>query len=55
MRELIDSKRPEIVQRVATARAEGDLRENFAYHDAGATWAFSTAAYRPSKGCSGMH
>jgi transcription elongation factor GreA len=34
MRELIDVKRPEIVQRVATARAEGDLRENFAYHDA---------------------
>jgi transcription elongation factor GreA len=34
MRELIDIKRPEIVQRVATARAEGDLRENFAYHDA---------------------
>ncbi len=34
MRELIDTKRPEIVQRVATARAEGDLRENFAYHDA---------------------
>jgi transcription elongation factor GreA len=34
MRELIDTKRPEIVQRVATARAEGDLRENFGYHDA---------------------
>src|SRR5579863_1502389 len=34
MRELVDDKRPEIVQRVATARAEGDLRENFAYHDA---------------------
>ena len=34
MRALIDTKRPEIVQRVATARAEGDLRENFAYHDA---------------------
>src|SRR5580700_6269642 len=34
MRELIDTKRPEIVERVATARAEGDLRENFAYHDA---------------------
>ncbi|MGD0193840.1 MAG: transcription elongation factor GreA [Candidatus Dormibacteria bacterium] len=34
MRELIDIKRPEIVERVATARAEGDLRENFAYHDA---------------------
>ncbi len=34
MRELVDTKRPEIVQRVATARAEGDLRENFAYHDA---------------------
>lgn len=34
MRELVDTKRPEIVQRVATARAEGDLRENFGYHDA---------------------
>jgi transcription elongation factor GreA len=34
MRELVEIKRPEIVQRVATARAEGDLRENFAYHDA---------------------
>ena len=34
MRALIDTKRPEIVQRVATARAEGDLSENFAYHDA---------------------
>ena len=34
MRALIDTKRPEIVQRVATARAEGDLRENFGYHDA---------------------
>ncbi len=34
MRELVETKRPEIVQRVATARAEGDLRESFAYHDA---------------------
>lgn len=34
MRELIDTTRPEIVERVAAARAEGDLRENFAYHDA---------------------
>ena len=34
MRELIDTKRPEIVRRVAAAGAEGDLRENFAYHDA---------------------
>jgi len=34
MRELIDVKRPEIVHRVAVARAEGDLSENFAYHDA---------------------
>ena len=34
MRELINVTRPEIVERVATARAEGDLRENFAYHDA---------------------
>jgi transcription elongation factor GreA len=34
MRDLIESRRPEIVERVATAREEGDLRENFAYHDA---------------------
>jgi transcription elongation factor GreA len=34
LRELVDIKRPEIVSRVATAREEGDLRENFAYHDA---------------------
>jgi transcription elongation factor GreA len=34
LRELVDNRRPMIVQRVATARAEGDLSENFAYHDA---------------------
>ena len=34
LRQLVDEKRPEIVARVATARQEGDLRENFAYHDA---------------------
>jgi transcription elongation factor GreA len=34
LRELVDNRRPVIVQRVATARAEGDLSENFAYHDA---------------------
>jgi len=34
LRELLDNRRPVIVQRVATARAEGDLSENFAYHDA---------------------
>jgi transcription elongation factor GreA len=34
LRDLIDNRRPVIVQRVATAREEGDLSENFAYHDA---------------------
>lgn len=34
LRELVDVRRPVIVERVATARAEGDLKENFAYHDA---------------------
>jgi transcription elongation factor GreA len=34
LRDLVDNRRPVIVQRVATARAEGDLSENFAYHDA---------------------
>ena len=34
LRELVDNRRRVIVQRVATARAEGDLSENFAYHDA---------------------
>ena len=34
LRELVEEKRPVIVKRVATARAEGDLSENFAYHDA---------------------
>jgi len=34
LRELLDNRRPVIVKRVATARAEGDLSENFAYHDA---------------------
>ena len=34
LRDLVENRRPRIVQRVATARAEGDLSENFAYHDA---------------------
>ncbi|MHB8719164.1 MAG: transcription elongation factor GreA [Candidatus Dormibacteria bacterium] len=34
LRELTEVRRPVIVDRVATARAEGDLSENFAYHDA---------------------
>ncbi len=34
LRDLVVNRRPVIVQRVATARAEGDLSENFAYHDA---------------------
>ncbi len=34
LRDLVDNRRAVIVQRVATARAEGDLSENFAYHDA---------------------
>jgi transcription elongation factor GreA len=34
LRDLVENRRPLIVQRVATARAEGDLSENFAYHDA---------------------
>ncbi len=34
LRDLVENRRPTIVQRVATARAEGDLSENFAYHDA---------------------
>ena len=34
--ELADlrQKRPSMVDRVATARSDGDLKENFAYHDA---------------------
>ncbi|MDQ2960182.1 MAG: transcription elongation factor GreA [Candidatus Dormibacteraeota bacterium] len=34
LRTLVEVRRPVIVERVATARAEGDLSENFAYHDA---------------------
>jgi len=34
LHDLIQVRRPEIVARVATTRAEGDLRENFGYHDA---------------------
>jgi transcription elongation factor GreA len=34
LRDLIDNRRPVIVRRVSTARQEGDLSENFAYHDA---------------------
>ena len=31
---LRDERRPPMVNRVATARQDGDLKENFAYHDA---------------------
>ena len=31
--ELVD-RRPSMVDRVASARSDGDLKENFAYHDA---------------------
>jgi transcription elongation factor GreA len=34
LRDLVENRRPVIVRRVATAREEGDLSENFAYHDA---------------------
>ncbi|MFN2568314.1 MAG: GreA/GreB family elongation factor [Candidatus Dormibacteria bacterium] len=34
LHDLIQTRRPEIVARVSTTRAEGDLRENFGYHDA---------------------
>lgn len=34
LRDLVDNRRATIVKRVATAREEGDLSENFAYHDA---------------------
>ena len=34
LKDLVEVRRRVIVERVATARAEGDLRENFAYHDA---------------------
>ena len=34
LRDLVDNRRAAIVKRVATAREEGDLSENFAYHDA---------------------
>jgi transcription elongation factor GreA len=34
LRELVDERRPSIVQRMKTAREEGDLKENFGYHDA---------------------
>jgi transcription elongation factor GreA len=34
LRDLRDNRRAVIVKRVATAREEGDLSENFAYHDA---------------------
>jgi transcription elongation factor GreA len=32
--QLRDQRRPPMVNRVATARQDGDLKENFAYHDA---------------------
>jgi transcription elongation factor GreA len=34
LHDLVDNRRAAIVKRVATAREEGDLSENFAYHDA---------------------
>lgn len=34
LRDLVENRRQVIVKRVATAREEGDLSENFAYHDA---------------------
>lgn len=34
LHDLVENRRPVIVRRVATAREEGDLKENFAYHDA---------------------
>jgi transcription elongation factor GreA len=34
LHDLRENRRPVIVRRVATAREEGDLSENFAYHDA---------------------
>jgi len=34
LRELVDERRPVVVQRMKTAREEGDLKENFGYHDA---------------------
>lgn len=34
LRQLRDEQRPVIVARVAETRAQGDLRENFGYHDA---------------------
>jgi transcription elongation factor GreA len=34
LRDLVDNRRPVVVRRVSTARQEGDLSENFAYHDA---------------------
>jgi transcription elongation factor GreA len=30
----LQAKRPSMVERVASARSDGDLKENFAYHDA---------------------
>jgi transcription elongation factor GreA len=34
LHELVEQRRPVIVQRMKTAREEGDLKENFGYHDA---------------------
>jgi transcription elongation factor GreA len=34
LRELVEERRPVIVKRMKTAREEGDLKENFGYHDA---------------------
>lgn len=34
LKRLLDQDEPECIARVSAAAAEGDLRENFAYHDA---------------------
>ena len=34
LQQLVEVDRPAIVRRVATTREEGDLKENFGYHDA---------------------
>ncbi|MGI8847591.1 MAG: GreA/GreB family elongation factor [Candidatus Dormibacteria bacterium] len=34
LHDLVHKQRPAIVERVASTRAEGDLKENFGYHDA---------------------
>ncbi len=34
LEDLVEVQRPKVVARVAETRAEGDLKENFGYHDA---------------------